>query len=229
MRYRAPLIGLTVIVLASVLFFFLLWQPRQRDLEEVREETARLETERTSLENELRRLEEIQEREVEFRAALARLEEFIPTGVAQATAVRQFQEVADDAGVTIATVSFATPTPLEEAPPTGTPGTELARIGVSMTLEGGYFQAVDFLRRLEVDVPRAALVQDLSMAEGPEGFPELTATWSGELFAVVAIPEVEDPEEEPDPEDLEEPDADADTDDDVDIDGIDDGDVEEAS
>lgn len=185
MRNRAPLLGLLVVVLLAALFWFLLWQPRNEDLEEVRQQTVALETQRSSLQNEIRRLREVEANQVEIRAALSRLEEFIPSGPAQSTVVRQFQLAADAAGVEIESVSFTPPVLVVDAPETGTPGTSLAQITVDMTIEGGYFQVVDFFRRIEVEVPRAVLLGRAAIAEGPDGFPGLTATWGGNLFAVV--------------------------------------------
>ena len=220
MRYRAPIIAVVVAVLLAVVFFFLLWSPQRDEIAEVRDETAQLESRRAQLQNELRRLQEIQEREVDFRAALARLEEYIPSGPAQSTVIRQFQLTADAAGVTIESVSFSAPTVVDEAPPTGTPETVLAQITVSMNVTGGYFQVVDFFRRLEVDVPRAVLPTTLSMGEGPDDFPVLSNTWSGLLFAIIPDPEVvgAEPTPEPDPEDVEDDDADVEVDVDVEVD-----------
>lgn len=185
MRSRAPLIGALVALVIAVAFFFLLYQPRDRDLDGIRTEIADLETQRSTLENEISHLREIESRELEFRAALARLEEYIPAGVAQSALIRQFQLAADESGVVIALVAFGEPEPLDEAPTTGMPGTVLGAIPVSMTVEGGYFQVVDFMRRVEVEVPRAILVETLSIVEGPDEFPQLSSTWNGQLFAVV--------------------------------------------
>lgn len=224
MRNRSPIIAALVAVVLGAGFYFLLWDPKNDELDETLAETAELETQRGQLVNELARLREIEEREVEFRAAVSRLEEYIPTGPTQAQAIRQFQTTADAAGVTIASVSFSTPTVVPEAPPTGSPDDVLAEITVSMVVDGGYFQVVDFFRRLEVDVPRAVLQQGVSMGEGPDGFPVLTTSWNGRLFTVIPDPELigAPPEEEAADED-----EDADADDDADESELDE-DVEEA-
>lgn len=188
MTSRAPLIGALTAVLLAVAFYFLLYSPRNDDLAAVREETVALETQRASLVNEVAHLREIEGNQVQIRAALARLEEYIPTGTAQSTAVRQFQLVADASGVEIISVVFAPPVPVLDAPPTGSSDTVLASVPVTMTLDGGYFQAVDFFRRLEVETPRALLLSDLSLVEGEDEFPALTTTWNGLLFAVVPAP-----------------------------------------
>ncbi len=185
MRSRAPLFGVLVAILLAVAFYFLLYSPKNDELAAVRAETAQLETQRSSLQNELAQLREVEANQVQIRAQLARLEEYIPSGTAQSTAVRQFQLAADASGVEIQTVSFGAPALVPEAPPTGQEGMALATINVSMVVDGGYFQVVDFLRRLEVEVPRAILLASTAIAEGEDGFPELTTTWSGDLFAVV--------------------------------------------
>ena len=217
MRYRSPVIALVVTVLLGVGFFFLLWQPKTDEIELVRSETSELEAERGRLQNELARLQEIQEREVDYRAALARLEEYIPSGAAQAAAIRQFQLTADAAGVTIDSVAFSEPAAVVDAPPTGTADTVLASIGVSMNVEGGYFQVVDFYRRLEVDVPRAVLQQSISINEAADGFPVLNNAWTGALFTVIPDP---DPVPEPDPDEAE-VDGEGDVDVDADVDDTD--------
>lgn len=185
MRNRAPLFGVLAALLLGIAFYFLAYQPRNEDLEAVRAETAELESQRSTLTNEIRRLREIESREVEFRAALARLEEYIPTGIAQSSLIHHLQLSADQSGVTVDTVTFGAPEPAEEAPPTGTPETVLGSIPVSVTVEGGYFQMVDFLRRVEVDVPRAVLIETLSVVEGEDKFPQLSTTWNGQLFAII--------------------------------------------
>lgn len=185
MRSRAPIFGVLAALLLGVAYYFLLYQPRNTELDEVRTETAQLETERDTLQNEVRRLQDIQAREVEFRASLSRLEEYIPSGIAQSALIRQLQLAADQSGVEITGVSFADPQPVAEASPTGVPGTVLGSIATSATVDGGYFQMVDFLRRVEVDITRAILVQTLSVVEGEEEFPQLSTTWNGQLFALV--------------------------------------------
>jgi Tfp pilus assembly protein PilO len=211
MRYRAPIIAAVVSLVLVLAFFFFLWKPKNEELEEVRAETAQLETQRGQLTNELRRLEEIQEREVDFRAALAKLEEYIPNGPAQAAIIRQLQLTADAAGVTISNVTFSEPEAVEEAPPTGEDGMVLATVNVTMVAEGGYFQVADFFRRIEVDVPRAVLVQSIALTEGEEGFPVLANTWTGQLFTVIPDP-APAPEETAEPEAEAEGEADAETD-----------------
>ncbi len=197
MTTRAPLIGLLVAVLLTVAFWFLLYKPASDEQAQLEQETATLENQQQSLQAEIDQLRDIEANQVEIRAALAQIERFIPIGPAQPTAIRQFQRSADAANVEIISVTFGEPTipaPEGDAEPldTGEPGTALANIATSMVVEGGYFQVVDFFRRLEVDVPRAILMQTVAVAEADEEFPTLSTTWTGQLFAIVPVGDIVD-------------------------------------
>jgi Tfp pilus assembly protein PilO len=202
-------------VLLTVAFWFLLYNPLRQEQADLRDEIAALETRQVQLRNEITQLEEIEANELEIRAALARLEDYIPTGTAQPTAIRQLQVSADAAGVQITSVTFGSPEVVLDAPATGDDGTALAAIPMTVVVEGGYFQKVDFFRRLEVDVPRAILVQSISMGPGGPGFPTLATTASGQLFAVVPVGNGE-PAPDPDVEIDDEDDEDVELDDEVD-------------
>ena len=68
------------------------------------------------------------------------------------------------------------------------PGYALARIPAQFTVDGGYFQVVDLLRRIEVDLARAVKVSSVTMAEEEEqSFPDLTVTVSGHIYAVLPV------------------------------------------
>lgn len=222
MSYRAPLIALLAIIVLSVAFWFLLYAPLAEEQEDLEVETARLETEAAGLRTEIAELRRVEEEQVEYRAELALMEEYIPPGVEQPTALRQFQDTADAAGVDILNLSFGQPVVVEDAPPTGEPDTVLADVAFTMTVEGGYFQIVDLFRRFEVDVPRALLVESVSMSESGDGFPRLVVSWAGTHFAVVDTAEAlteDDPEAgapvdpDADPEVEDDPDAEDDLDD----------------
>lgn len=197
MTGRQPIIGVAVALVLTLAFWFFLYRPASQEEEAIRAEIATLEQQQDELNNRIRQLEDIRDRAVEIRAAMARLEQYIPLGPAQPAAIRQFQEAADSAGTEIASVTFAqpeVPAPAEGATPadTGTPGHTLANIPVTMVVEGGYFQLVDFFRRLEVEVPRAVLVDSVNVAESETGFPRLRATWGGQVFAIVEAADLVD-------------------------------------
>ena len=191
MRLSPPIIGVLAALVITVAFYFLLYKPAAEEQAAIEAETASLIVQRQNLEQQIAQLRDIQARQVEIRAAQARLEEYIPDGPAQPSAIRHFQRTADASGADIASVTFEDPTVPDAADgaapaDTGTPGTTLANIPVTMVIEGGYFQTVDFFRRLEVDVPRAVLVQTVDISEEAEaGYPTLSTSWTGQLFAVI--------------------------------------------
>jgi len=184
---RAPIIGLLLAILAGAAFYFLLYSPKSEEQAALEAETQQFQAQAQDLRNQIAQLRDIEARQVEIRAQLARLEEYIPTGIAQPSIVRQFQLQADAAGVAILSVTFGEPVAVVDAPTTGLPDTSLVQIPVTMVVDGGYFQAVDFFRRLEFEVTRAILVQNVNIAEAEDGFPLLSTTWGGQLFAVAPV------------------------------------------
>lgn len=196
MTAKAPLLAIAACVLLAAGFYFLAWKPKDDEQTALEDATGELDRKATSLRNEIAALEEIKANEVEIRATLAKLEEYVPEGPAQAEVMRQLQGAADDAGVTVEAMQFSEPQRVEGAPETGDPGTVLASIDSSFTIKGDYFKIVDFFRRIEVEVPRAVLVQELSLGEGDEeGFPTLAGSWNGDLFALVPSNEALEPGE----------------------------------
>lgn len=198
MRANPPVIGVLVALVLALAFYFFLYKPASEEQAAVETEIANLEDQQRSLEAEIAQLRGIESNEVKIRAAKARLEEYIPDGPEQPAAIRQFQAAADAAGTEIEAVTFGDPVVPDAttgATPalTGDPNTTLANIPVTMGVAGGYFQIVDFFRRLEVEQPRAVLLETVAIAENEDaGFPTLTATWTGQMFAVVPVSDLVD-------------------------------------
>ncbi len=187
-----PLIGALVGVLVAAAFYFLLYQPRQAEQEQLEAQTAQLIAQQSQLQAQIDQLTAIRDDQPRIAAALERLELLIPATVAQAAAIRQLQGAADAAGVDLSSLVFSDPV-ATTPPATTTDGLQLASLGTSAVIEGGYFQVVDFFRRLETEVDRAVLVSNVTMAEGEDGFPVLSTTWTGELFALIPLATAVDP------------------------------------
>ena len=190
MRFPPLVIGLVVAVLLTVAFWFLLYKPADNEQTLIETEIVNLESQQAALRSDIKLLRDVKAREVEIRAAMARLEEYVPAGPDQPAAIRQFQQIADDAGADIVNVTWGEPTVPQAAAgatpaDTGTEQTTLANIPVTMVIEGGYFQVVDFFRRVEVELPRAVLVNQVNIAEAQSGFPRLSTTWNGQLFSII--------------------------------------------
>ena len=191
----APLIGVLVAVVLTAAFWFLLYQPQNERAADLRAEVETIRAQEAQLQARIAELRDVQRNEVEIEAALLRLEEYVPSGIGQPSALRQLQRTADNAGADVFSITFEDPEQPDNAAtaPTGEPGAVLVNVPVTIVIDGGYFQIVDFLRRLEVDLPRAVLVQGIALAEAPEAsFPTLRATLSAQLFAVVSQSELPD-------------------------------------
>lgn len=196
MSVRIPLIGVGLAVLIGAAYVFLLYLPLSQEQTAVNEETAQLESQRAALAAEVAELERIRANEPALRAAFDRLDDLIPQDIAQPAALETFQSTAEAAGVEIRSLSFSDAVPAD--PPALASGDQqLGVITTTMVLEGGYFETIDFLRRLEVDSPRAVLLETVAIAEGEESFPALSTSWTGRLFAL--IPALPDPAAAPTP------------------------------
>lgn len=187
MTRRAPLLVAITAVVLTALMWFVLFAPERQEQAALREEIDTVVAQQNVQRLQIARLEEIKANELDVRADIARLEQYIPDGAAQPSAIRQFQLVADASGVEITSVTFAQPVAVTGAPAPPAAGTLLASVPVSITVEGGYFQVTDFLRRVEAETPRAVLVDSVTITEAPQpiGFPTLSVTLATRLFTVV--------------------------------------------
>lgn len=190
MTQRVPLIVVACAVLLTIAFWYLLYQPQRVEQARYVDESAQLEGQRSQLQAEIAGLRDIEENDEDHRSRLMRLVEFIPEDPAQPSALRELQRASDESGVEIAELTFADPAAVPGAPETGDAETTLARIALQMTVEGGYFQVVDLLRRIEVDMARAVKIDTVAIAESVEEFPRLSVTWTGHVFAVLPIADV---------------------------------------
>lgn len=184
-RYRVPLAAAGLGVLLVLGFWLAVYQPRAGRVAALEAETEQLKSQQGVVRSAIARLEAIAAEEDRVRADLATAQQLIPTDVQQPALLAQLQEAADAADVDLDGVTFGEPTPVQGAPEPDEPGTVLAEISVTLTLAGDYFELVDLLGRLERDVPRAMLVDNLHLTEAEEGFPALSGVASGRAFSLV--------------------------------------------
>lgn len=191
------LIGLLCVLLV-VGWYFLIFSPTSEDIEDVRADTERTLTEAEQQRARAEQLREVRQNAPEAEAALSAGQQLIPEEPAIPALFRQMQQAADDAGVRLPSIS-------PSAPSVVTIGDqEVASIGVSMSVQGSYFQIVDLARRIEDPLltPRGLLWDGISLS--PSEFPELSVSLSGQVYArgVEQLPSPEPPpvEEETDPD-----------------------------
>jgi Tfp pilus assembly protein PilO len=198
-------------ILLIVLFWLLLWSPKQDDLELVRQDIETAQADQQRLTTERDQLRAVRDEAPEVEAHLAAARAVLPTDPGLPAALRQLQIAADEANAVLESVSPSRPEQVDEAPE------GLSRINVSVQLSGGYFQLVDFLRRVEDAeiTPRGLAWNDLSLTR--DEYPTLSATLSGAMYAQLPAPPPEVPEDDVPADTDEDEDADVDVDVDVEV------------
>jgi Tfp pilus assembly protein PilO len=198
------LIPLVAVVLIVVSFMFLI-RPQMDQAAELRVEAEDLRTQQQQVRSQITALARVRETSPTIEAELAAISAIIPQDPALPSALRQFQMAAQDSGVTINSMSPSAPTSanISEAP-------NLASISWSLSIEGGYFQVVDFLRRLEdpVVTPRGVLVR--SVTASPGELPTLSVSVSVVMFADLQQVPTDAPPDEPPADDADDADDDDD-------------------
>jgi Tfp pilus assembly protein PilO len=137
-RMILAIVGVILFLLAG---YFFLVKPRQTELTEVKQQIEDAETLTTQLRVELQHRLDLQAREPQLRAQLARVRDLVPQTDEVANFVFQVQDEADKAGVTFVQVTPELPEPPLE-------GAALAEIDITIRANGGYFAIQDFVRRL---------------------------------------------------------------------------------
>lgn len=171
-------------LLLGVAYTFLLYQPKSQEQAALATEIETLHGQQETLDAEIVRLEAIKADEPRMTADLARLDVLVPSRPAQDSAFDQLQGVAGRTGATIQSITFADPVAAAPPVPTGE-GMQLGVIATTIVLEGGYDQAVAFVRALEEDLDRAVLVQNVAIAEGVDTFPSLSTTLTASIFSLI--------------------------------------------
>ena len=184
-RWRVFIAGGALALLVVVGYFMGLHQPRQEEIAQLSADADQLRSQQVLLRQENTELEAIAARADEFRAALARLQRLIPTGLAQDAILEQLDADAESAGVVLASVTFGDALAAQGAPPIDVPGTVLVQMAVTVVAEGPYAGVTDLLRRVEVEADRALLIGTVALTEAEAGFPQVTVTWSGNAYALL--------------------------------------------
>jgi Tfp pilus assembly protein PilO len=207
------IVGVAGAVVLSLLWYFLLWSPQGKRMAAAEERRETAEQTNDGLEVELARLRDLEARRPELEDQLSQLRRSVPDRPQLARFLLSANEAADRSGVELTTVSPARPaadTTAAQATATTTSTTAASGSGdaattattapagpvapsaitVSLLVEGGYFQILDFLNRVD-DLPRIVVVDSLDIgpsesaeAENPTG--DLSATITARMFTGAA-------------------------------------------
>jgi len=141
-RSRERLLGVAAMVLVLVAGAMLLVRPVRESTSQARDDERAARRESQTLQDQIRVLQSLQANEATLREQAAKaLAEFPPTPALPGL-VNALQNLADKAGVELASVSPSTPKPSSLHP-------QLAEITTQLNVTGGYFEIQDFLSRLE--------------------------------------------------------------------------------
>ncbi len=195
MNRRTGMLAALATVLVIVLFYLFLWSPRSDEIEELEAEIETVEQQQAQLERRIQELREVRNNAPDHEADIVAAESIVPRDVSQAAAIRQLQVAADGSGVELPSVTFGRPAQLADAEP------GLASLQVTVQILGGYYEIVDFYRRVEDPTltPRGITWASFDLA--PEEHPDLTATATGAMYALLPTPPAPEPAEEAPAED----------------------------
>ena len=132
------ILGLLVIVLVAVGYYFLLLGPLLGNLSESAETRDAKEVQLANLRSEVAELEAVQRNAPDIERQLLEYSKRIPTQPQIETLIVQVEEIADDAGVTQLSIQPGTP-----GPPPG--GGDYSEVPITMSFEGTYEQLQFFL------------------------------------------------------------------------------------
>ena len=134
------ILGLLVIVLLVVGYYFLLLSPLLNTLDARAQERSDKEAQLANLQQEVAQLEAIKRNAPETERQLLELSKRVPTQPEIPTLVVQIEEIAKAAGVTQLAIEPGTP-----SPPPG--GGDFSVVPITMSFEGTYEELQDFLLR----------------------------------------------------------------------------------
>ncbi len=182
------ILGLLVIVLLVVGYYFLILSPLLNRLDERAQERSDKEAQLANLQQEVAQLEAVRREAPEIQRQLLELSKRVPTQPEITTLVVQIEEIADASGVTQLRIEPGTP-----GQPPG--GGDFSVVPITMSFTGTYEQMQDFLLRTR-NLTRLVTVTSVTYcrpdaqgaAEGVE-CPEVGAG-TGETTTIVEIEEV---------------------------------------
>jgi len=171
MNRRALLFGVLGSVVLILLWYFLLWSPRQSAIQAATQRADAAESQEASLQAEIQRLQTAQRDEPLKQARRAELQAAAPDDPALGQFILDVNAAANASGIDFMTIS---PTP-----PAVGEGGGLPVIELSFSVAGGYFQVLDFMNRL-TDLQRLVVIDSVNLTPSEAG--RLSATLGARMF-----------------------------------------------
>jgi len=151
--------GIALAVLGAVLVAAVWWvffiSPRNSDISDLDDQIATSEDQEAILRAELKQLQDIAASELTYRSAIGQLEASIPEDPDIADFIESLDLLAAETGVFLRSVSQAEPVLIE--------GGTFYEIGVSISIEGQYFEVLGFMFGLS-DLERLIVVDSVTLS-----------------------------------------------------------------
>ncbi|HUQ40455.1 MAG TPA: type 4a pilus biogenesis protein PilO [Acidimicrobiales bacterium] len=170
MNRRALLFGGIAALLILLLWYFMLWSPRNSDLSEAKARTEAATLRIADLNLQLERLKKAQAEQPIKLARLSGLRAAIPDNPQLAEFILDTNSAANSSGIDFLSVAPSPPAPPAPGSAPGTP----SQINIGLSVTGGYFQVLDFMNRLEA-MPRIVVVDTLNLSGNPVISAQITA------------------------------------------------------
>ncbi|MDI6799088.1 MAG: type 4a pilus biogenesis protein PilO [Actinomycetota bacterium] len=161
--------------LLLVLFGFFVVYPNVSKIIQLNGEQDNVSRELSSAEATLTRLKALKRDASKLEADLAKLKIRLPDESEIPTLIIDVNKIAKDAGIEF----------IQVAQSEWVGGEGYTEIPLNITMEGRYFDIIDFLYRLRHHA-REIVVMSINIAEGPDGLPQVSATIDAKTFTLKA-------------------------------------------
>jgi len=183
---RVGVLALLAGILVTAAWWMFLISPRNGRIADYQDDLVVAQDTEQRLRVQIRQLEEIRDREVEYLAALSQLESLIPDRPLLDEFIEQIFALTNDTGVELLSLAPALPVALDE-------GSDLREIVISAQIQGEFFEILGFLFGLN-EMDRLVRVDGISMSSSEvEGETTLSMGIEMRLFTLAdLIPPLDD-------------------------------------
>ncbi len=178
---------ITVTVVAAIAVVAVWWlfvfSPTRSDASKASAELSTAKEQERTLDTQNKQLDDLKKHQREIDSDLKRLNKAVPQDAALAPFIDQANAIASATGVTWQSVTPTAPA----APGAGATSGSADAIQLTITVQGPYFNVLDYINRLE-NIPRLVVADQITLNPGADasGTKTVTATITGRMFTAGA-------------------------------------------
>jgi Tfp pilus assembly protein PilO len=182
-KAKLILSGVGAALLITAVWFFALWSPQGKDLDQAKADKAAAEQRSSELSARLTHLKKLEANADVLERDRALLATAIPTADQLDAFLLQVNERASKAGVDFVSIAPQQPGGAAAAPGAAAAGP--TPVGLQMQVTGDYFAILRFMEQLR-DGERLVTVENFSLSKGGEG-NQMSASIGGRMFIAPAV------------------------------------------